>query len=174
MAKKTPNHDTVHKWEKVQKNERQVEGNSDEWETEVREVDVRDETYVIFCCCFRSPFSRRRRCIKKTVPFPCPLVLFLYTVAWWVNATPLQLPPTPSPPRPIHPALQPTHLTHSDVSHRWRGGSDSATHRVLPTPPTPPPAHVFAGFLLLASSLLRSLLFFFSYEKLWCIRKIQQ
>lgn len=47
----------------------------------VREIDVRDETYVIFCY-FRSPFGRGRRCIKKTVPFPCPQVLFLYTVAW--------------------------------------------------------------------------------------------
>lgn len=59
---------------------------------------------------------------RNTVPFPCPPVLFLCTVAWWVSATPLQLHPTPSPPRPIHPALQPTQPTRSDVNFSCKGG----------------------------------------------------
>lgn len=101
---------------------------------------------------------------RNTVPFPCPPVLFLYTVAWWVSATPLQLHPTPSPPRPIHPALQPTQRTHSDVNFSWKGGGcgGPATYRGLPS--TPPP-RILASLLLLASSLPRSLLF--SSSSLW-------
>lgn len=87
---------------------------------------------------------------------------YFRTVAWWVNATPLQLPPTPSPPHPIHPALLPTHLTHSDVS-RCKGGRRGSTlspteyflspHLSLPSLP----------FRLL-TSLLASFYFSFSLQ----------
>lgn len=130
------------------------------WVRDKREILTSEMRHMLFFFVFPRPILYVEMYKKRTVPFPCPLVLFLYSVAWWVNATPLQLPPTPSPPRPIHPALQPTLLTHSDVNFCcWGGVSDSTTHGVLPTP-LPPPPRVFAGFLLLALLLHSSLPFF--------------
>lgn len=113
-------------------------------------TDVSDTTYDIFVIS-AAVLLVEAETYKKTMPFPCPhLFLFLYTVAWWVNVTPLQLPPTRSPPRPIiHPAPLPTHLTHcahSDV----RGRGARCCHPQSASSPLPPPTptHVFAGFLL--------------------------
>lgn len=125
----------------------------------VSEICARDETYVIFFC-FRSPFGRGRRCIKKTVPFPCPQV-FIFVHCRLVsqcNAPPItshSFAPTPHPSRPS--AHAPNTLWRQQLLRVGGGGSDSAAYRVLPIPPPPlppsPPPHVFTGFLLLASSL---------------------
>lgn len=129
-------------------------------------------------CCFFLLFPRPILYVeiykKRTVPFPCPLVLFLYSVAWWVNATPLQLPPTPSPPRPIHPALQPTLLTHSDVNFCCWGGGVGFYHPRSTSYPPPPASSCLCWLLSPRTSPAQLIAFFHPSKKLWCIRKILQ
>lgn len=89
------------------------EGNLDEWASD-RERErkttkwvrsVPEMKHMSFFFCFRSPFGRGRRCIKKTVPFPCPQV-FIFVHCRLVsqcNAPPItshSFAPTPHPSRP--------------------------------------------------------------------------
>lgn len=176
------------------------EGNLDEWASD-RERErkttkwvrsVPEMKHMSFFFCFRSPFGRGRRCIKKTVPFPCPQV-FIFVHCRLVsqcNAPPItshSFAPTPHPSRPS--AHAPNTLWRQQLL-RVGGGSDSAAHRVLPIPPpSPPPLPAPSCLYWLPSPRLISsagyhspewltcpdhffsLLLFFFCEKLWCIRK---
>lgn len=138
-----------------------------------------------FLLLFPQSFWWREKMYKKdcAISLPTGFIFEHCRLVSQCNAPPItshSFAPTPHPSRPS--AHAPSTLWRQSLL-RTGGGiwfcHPQSTSYPPSLPPSPPP-HVFAGFLLLASSLPRSLLFFLffffsiSCEKLWCIRKLLQ
>lgn len=138
------------------------EGNLDEWASD-RERErkttkwvrsVPEMKHMSFFFCFRSPFGRGRRCIKKTVPFPCPQV-FIFVHCRLVsqcNAPPItshSFAPMPHPSRPS--AHAPNTLWRQQLL-RVGGGvrfcrpQSTSYPPPLPSPPPRPLMSLLASF----------------------------